>query len=129
MKLPDHLFVSMEGDLYDTRCPNWSSRPPLRRDYQKHSSRIKNTLQLRAALREGPFAFPGGYVLSFITSDGALLCFDCVRDNYRSVSDSVRNGHSDGWRVVSLAINYDGEDDEFCDHCGKQLAFGDSDES
>jgi hypothetical protein len=48
MSLPAHLFVSdCDGHLYDTREPNWSSRPPLRRHYQTHPRHLRLLLSNR----------------------------------------------------------------------------------
>jgi hypothetical protein len=79
-----------------------------------------STLDLKNALRSGPFAWPGGYPLFFVTSDGAALSFDAVRENIRSVIWSIRNGVNDGWRVVGCDVNW--EDFElFCDHTGNRI--------
>lgn len=131
MKRPDHLFVSSGGDLYDTRKQGWHTLPPLRTAYEWQSNRVENTHQLRATLRAGQYAWPGGYQLAFVTSDGGLLCFDCVRENYRSVSGSIRNEINDGWRVEAVTIMHDGEAEyyECCDHCSKVLALAQPDES
>ena len=62
--------------------------------------------------------------MCFYTSDGAVLCFDCVRDNLASVIWSIRHNCSDGWKVTNTAIVYDGESEtgEHCVHCNKELA-------
>ncbi len=84
---------------------------------------MKNTYttqDLKQQLRGGDYAWPGGYPLFFITSDGAALSFEAVRENIRSVFDSMRNGIDDGWRVVGCEANW--EDPElFCDHTGKRI--------
>lgn len=120
MKLPEHLFVSsVDGALFDTRAANWSAKP-LRADYQRTHSDISNTLQLRATLRAGAYAWPGGYPLYFITSDGEALSFDAVRAEYAQVSRAIRDKSNDGWRVVACEINY--EDAELiCAHSGNRI--------
>jgi len=71
-------------------------------------------------MRNGPYAWPGGYPLFFITNDGAALSFDVVRENLRSVLDSVANRINDGWRVVAVDVNW--EDGELtCDHTGERI--------
>ena len=58
-------------------------------------------------------AFPGGYPTYFVTSDGVCLSHAAVRDNLSSVLWSIRNGVSDGWRVVGLDVCYgDGTEDD-----------------
>ena len=81
---------------------------------------IKNTKQLKAALRSGPYAWPGGYPLYFITSDGAALSFQAVRDNFRSVLWSIRHAVNDGWRVVAIEVNWE-DIDLYCDHTGEPI--------
>ncbi len=118
--LSEYLHIGHGGALYDTRRPNWPA-VPVRAIYQgAQSCTIGNTLELRAALRQ-PYAWPGGYELFAITSDGGCLCFDCVRAAYRSVSYSMRAGINDGWRVMAIegAGNCDGPID--CEHCGREI--------
>ena len=93
---------------------------PLRTNYKRTHRNIKSGQDLRATLRAGEFAWPGGYQMFFITSDGAALSFDSVRKNLRSVLDSIRTHCNDGWRVVACDINY--EDTELtCDHSGESI--------
>jgi hypothetical protein len=108
-------FQSFEGSLWDNR-----TNTVLRPVYSKQFSRIRNGAQLRATLRAGEFAWPGGYPLYFITSDGEALSFDSVRENLRSVLDSIRTKCDDGWRVVACEVNW--EDGELtCSHSGQRI--------
>jgi hypothetical protein len=130
MDRPKHLFVTSDGGLYDTRVVEWSKHP-LRADYAKGFARIANTAQLRATLRNGQYAWPGGYPLFFITSDGGALSFESVRKNLRNVLDSIAHKSADGWRVVACEVNWE-DSDLTCDDSGKRIesAYGnDSDES
>ena len=78
------------------------------------------TRQLKETLRQGPYAWPGGYPIYFITSDGGALSFESVKRNFRSVLDSMRSGTDDGWRVVAVEANW--EDPElYCDHSGERI--------
>jgi len=88
---------------------------------------INTVKDLKQVLRNGPYAWPGGYPLYFITSDGAALSFQAVRENLRSVLWSIKNGVNDGWRVQAMDINY--EDNElYCDHTGEKIesAYGET---
>jgi hypothetical protein len=119
-----HLFVSSDGALFDTRRADWSANP-LRVDYCKTFAKIRTGLELRATLRAGGFAWPGGYPLYFITSDGAALSFESVRAEFRQCAYSIRHNLRDGWRIVACAVNY--EDSELtCEHSGApiQSAYG-----
>lgn len=75
---------------------------------------------LKSALRNGPFTWPGGYPLYFITSDGAALSFEAVRANFRAILSSVRSGSNDGWRVVAVDVNWE-DPDLICDHTGEHI--------
>ena len=89
-----------------------------------------DTKTLKQALRNGPYAWPGGYPMYFITSDGAALSFEAVCENYRSCLWSMRHGVSDGWRIVGVGINW--EDVSLtCDRTGKPIesAYGSEDDT
>lgn len=120
-KLPPHLFVSSsDGGLYDTRKPSWHKAPALRAIYCRTFREISNTMELRATIRNGAFAWPGGYPMYFITSDGAALSFDTVQKKLRQIAWSIRHKSNDGWRVVGCDINY--EDGELTDaHTGARI--------
>jgi hypothetical protein len=71
MKMPAHLFVSSDnGDLFDTRLPQWSTGKPLRYGYKGTFPHIDSTHRFKATLRAGAFAWPGGYPLFLICDDG-----------------------------------------------------------
>lgn len=125
MTRPAHLFLADCGDLYDTRNPDWSKLPPLRAGFARHPRDIASGRELCAALRSGPYAWPGGYECFYLTGDGGTLCHDAVRDNLASVMWSIRNRCDDGWRVVAMdcAANYDGP--VTCDHTGRVIVPGD----
>lgn len=118
--LPEHLFVSsVDGALFDTRREAWSARP-LREVYSRTFAHIGNTLELRATLRAGPYAWPGRYQMFFIASDGEALSFDTVRKNYYQCAYSMRYGIRDGWHIVGCDINY--ENSELtCAHSGERI--------
>ena len=122
-------MVSDSGALFDTRKPDWHKLPPLRPDYQAAHRTIGTTTELLSTLRT-KYVWPGGYEIVFITSDGALLCWDCVRANLRSVLDSIRHQIDDGWRVDRCAIEAvdadmtrecDPELVSYCAHCNREF--------
>ena len=89
---------------------------------QKPIMKIKtySTKDLKNQLRSGPFAWPGGYPLYFITDDCAALSFDAVSENLRSVLWSIRNEVNDGWRVIGCDVNWE-DASLYCDHTGKRI--------
>jgi hypothetical protein len=124
--MQNHYFISeTDGSLHDTRDPNWSSNP-LRPNYRRHHSRISSIADLKATLRAGPYAWPGGYPLYFITNDGAALSFDSARTEFSLIARSIEDNNNDGWRIVACDINYE-DDSLYCDHTGDKIesAYGD----
>jgi hypothetical protein len=116
----EHLFVSSDGALFDTRMPDWASHP-LRADYRRTHSEINSTLELRAATARWRLRVARrGYPLFFVTSDGAALSFETVRAEYAQCSRAIRERSRDGWRIVACEVNW--EDIELtCEHSGKRI--------
>lgn len=78
------------------------------------------TRRIKEIIRSGPFAWPGGYPLYFITSDGEAISFEAVRENWREVCHAVRNGWDCGWRVVACEVNWENPD-LYCIHTGDRI--------
>jgi len=79
------------------------------------------TSELKTALRNGKYAWPGGYPVYFIASDGEALSFDSVKENYREVLYAMKHfGDFSGWNVVACIINWDDED-LTCAHSGDKI--------
>lgn len=122
--LPPHLHV-FEGSLYDTRRSDWSARP-VRENYSRHHRDIRTVADLKATLRAGAYAWPGGYPLYFITSDGDALSFETVREEFPRIATAIRDSDRNGWRVVGCDVNW--EDAELlCTHSSRRIesAYGD----
>jgi hypothetical protein len=77
-------------------------------------------VQLVKSIARNGFAWPGGYPLFAITSDGGCLCPKCVTDNYRIIRESQRDDSHDGWQVEAVEINYESED-LYCDNCNDAI--------
>lgn len=120
MNLHEHLFVSsVDGALFDTRVESWAAHP-LRAVYKRTFREIDTSHQLRATLRNGAYAWPGGYPMYFIASDGEALSFEAVQAEYFQCAYSMRHRINDGWRIVGCDINW--EDAELtCAHTGKRI--------
>ena len=76
--------------------------------------------RLKDAIRQH-YAWPGGYEIYGITSDGALLCCDCMRKEYKLIAWSRRHECNDGWRVIALTLDCDLDEPESCAHCNKAI--------
>lgn len=120
------FFIASDGALHDTRLVNWHNKP-LRANYSKHYTRIKTVAQFKATLRAGPYAWPGGYQLFLLLSDGEALCFTCGNKEARNVISAIQDKRSDGWRCVACDVNYE-DHDMLCAHCNKPIpaAYGET---
>lgn len=78
---------------------------------------IKTINDYRAAYRIGPYAWPGGYPIHVIMSDGEMLCHDCEKKQRRELLQALADKASwhSGWRPIAREIFYEG--DEICAHC------------
>ena len=117
----EHFLASeSDGSLYDTRVPDWSARPPLRAVFDRHYRTIKTAAEFKATLRAGPFAWPGGYPLYFVMSDGESMSFESARENMREIISAIAARDNSGWRPIGVEINY--EDSEMvCCHSGRPI--------
>ena len=117
----NHLFTSSDdGALYDTRVKDWHKLPPLRRVFSRHYVAIRTMAEFKATLRAGAYAWPGGYQLYLICSDGGPLCFDCGWKQARNILSAIDRKDGSGWRVLACDINF--EDSElYCEHCNELI--------
>ena len=77
--------------------------------------------EIKSALRAGPYAWPGGYPLYFVTADGAALSFVAVRAEWRQIVDAHLTGNRrGGWYVDGIDVNYE-DADLYCDHTGERI--------
>jgi hypothetical protein len=108
--LPTHLFITSNGDLFDTRVANWSKFPPLRKQYRYTHAEIDTVHELKATLRSGNYTDLGCYPLYLLTDDNDTMSFDGAIANLRQIIQSVATKANDGWRIVSCDINYEDSD-------------------
>ena len=113
--LAKHLFVGCGGELYDTR--NWE---PIRKNYARHHGCIQSVSDLKASLRAGDYAWPGGYQIMYQAEDGCAICPACARENFRSICDSIKSDVHDGWKVECLYTLAECDESQICAHCGKE---------
>jgi hypothetical protein len=73
-----------------------------------------------------PYAWPGGYPKYAVTSDGATLCKECCRVNFKLIAELIRenaagqhDGYCAGWRVIGTEINWESE--LTCDNCHEPI--------
>ena len=72
-------------------------------------------------LKDGAYAWPGGYPKFFITADGATLSFDAAKEEKAQIVDALLHGQrQSGWYADAVDINW--EDGElYCDHTGQRI--------
>jgi hypothetical protein len=65
--------------------------------------------QIKTALRNGPYAWPGGYPLYFVCTNGEAISFNAVRDNWRFVVEDNKymNPPCLGWAFAGVEINWE----------------------
>lgn len=89
---------------------------------------IKTVSDFRKAYRSGPFAWPGGYPLYFVTADGAALSWQAAKECRGEIVRAIgRDDTRSGWRIVGVAVNYE-ETDLYCDHTGERIPSAYADE-
>lgn len=74
----------------------------------------------RRDMRHGPYAWPGGYPLYFVMSDGAALSFKAARSNARLILGAIQDGDSSGWCPIGLDINYE-DANLYCADSGERI--------
>lgn len=82
--------------------------------------KIESVEDFRKALRYGPWAWPGGYPIYFITADGGTLSYEAAKAERRQIAQAI--GHNEtlgGWRICASDVNWEG--DLTCDHTGKPI--------
>ena len=81
---------------------------------------INSISDFRKAVRNGAYAWPGGYPVFWLMDDGGVLAFDVCKTERHNMLESLATNSRDGWRPVALEINW--EDTEmFCAHTGARI--------
>ena len=91
------------------------------------NAKVVRSLELRRAIR-AKYAWPGGYPMFVVCTDGGVLCMVCARKEYRYIAHSNRYDYRDGWRTSGVDINWE-DPDLYCDHCSERIesAYADDD--
>ena len=71
-------------------------------------------------LANGPYAWPGGYPLFFVMSDGEVLGFQAAIDNAEEIREAILNDSNNGWRITTCCINWE-DDFLVCCHDGDPI--------
>ena len=89
--------------------------------------------QLKAYFHKGhanAYAWPGGYPVFFLCSDGGCLCPSCVTKNRRQIFRATHEWHNRsrqfyhtpncGWALEAADINWE-DASLYCDNCNNRI--------
>jgi hypothetical protein len=88
---------------------------------------INSISDFRRAVRNGPYAWPGGYPLYWVMADGEACAFKVSKTERRAMLQALSDKRvSDEWRPVALEVNWEDES-LYCAHTGDKIesAYGD----
>lgn len=91
--------------------------------------KINTVSDFRKAYKSGPYAWPGGYPLFFITADGAALSWEAAKQCRGEIIRTIASKDSrSGWCIVATDINWE-DDSLYCEHTGEKIpsAYGEDD--
>ena len=76
------------------------------------------------------YAWPGGYPVIYVCTDGGTLCPKCAREDGEAPTHDDGSRNDSGWGIVGSDIHYEGPP-EVCDHCGTAVesAYGDPEDN
>lgn len=66
------------------------------------------------------YAWPGGYPIYYLCTDGGVLCPKCVTKEYVQIKESTLARAKDGWALEGRDINYENPQ-LFCAHCNERI--------
>jgi hypothetical protein len=75
---------------------------------------ITTISDFRRAIRNGPYAWPGGYPLYFVMADSEALSFKAAKAARRNIIEAISDKHkgypNNGWLPYAVDVNWeDGE--------------------
>lgn len=89
---------------------------------------VNSISDFRRAVRNGPYAWPGGYPVYWLMSDGEACAFGVAKSERRAMLEALRDKDNGGWRPISLEINWE-DGALFCAHTGARIESAYSEES
>ena len=77
------------------------------------------------------YAWPGGYPIIYITTEGDVACPDCVNSEpqfHLYIGNTWLKGIDPGWCIEAVDVNWE-DDSLICCHCNAEIesAYGDPD--
>lgn len=69
------------------------------------------------------YAFPGGYEIFAVMTDGGILCIPCCNDESNPVHEDFNStGEKDGWGIAAFDNMSNSEESVTCDHCNRVIS-------
>jgi hypothetical protein len=81
---------------------------------------INTVAEFDQALENGAYAWPGGYPLFFLMSDGETLSFAAAKAESDLIRAAIADKSNDGWRVIAVDVNWE-DGDLTCSHTGERI--------
>lgn len=84
--------------------------------------------QYRKHMRN-PYAWPGGYEIRPVMTDGAVLCRACLITERRNILEALADpSYRTGWEIACFDVLWEGSS-ELCGHCSTEIKteYGDQD--
>ncbi len=81
---------------------------------------ITSISDFRRAVRDGAYAWPGGYPKFWIMSDGGACAFSVAKSERRAMLEAIAAKDNSGWRPIAIAINWE-NGALYCDHTGERI--------
>lgn len=81
---------------------------------------IRSISDFRRAVRNGPYAWPGGYPLYWLMDDGMSCAFDVAKTERRNMLEALCNKARNGWCPIALEVNWE-DGNMYCAHTGKRI--------
>jgi len=84
---------------------------------------IHSISDFRKAIRNGAYAWPGGYPLYWLMADGEACAFDVAKSERRQMLEAIAERKirpHDQWLPIALEVNWE-DADLYCAHTGKKI--------
>jgi hypothetical protein len=94
------------------------------------AQRVAFYRELRAIVKGGPYAWPGGYPIYFACADGGALSHEAVVENWKNIRSSIVRDDDPQWYVIAAGVNWE-DPDLYCSHTCKRIesAYAEPDDS
>lgn len=79
-----------------------------------------NLQTLKTFIRDGGFAWPGGYQCALLMADGECIDAQAARENYRLIRRAMQDNHCRDWKPVDVFVHWEGES-LYCAHSGREI--------